>query len=282
MNVFFDIRSIQDFLGERRKNHIRTGLVPTMGALHDGHLSLIEASQRENDLTVCSIFVNPVQFNNPEDLKKYPRDLEKDIEKLKMLKVQAVFCPPEDVMYPEPPLLTTSMGTLDEVMEGKFRPGHFNGVRIIVAKLFNIIRPDRSYFGQKDLQQFIVIKKLNEILNFGIELKCVETVREGNGLAMSSRNRLLTEDQKVSAALIHRTLREAKANLLSGTSVEEVVAEVTKSFEAYDADIRLEYFEVVDTDTLQNVVRILRPEKCALCIAAYVGKVRLIDNISLI
>ena len=178
MDTFTDIHSLQSYLSPFRKKSFGIGLVPTMGALHNGHLALIKQSLLENEITACSIFVNPIQFNRKEDLNSYPRVLDKDLKLLDDLGCDVVFLPVESDMYPKEPILSTEMGYMDNIMEGKHRPGHFNGVRLIVLKLLNIIRPDCAYFGKKDLQQFTIIKTMAEILNIGTEIKGVDTIRE--------------------------------------------------------------------------------------------------------
>jgi pantoate--beta-alanine ligase len=254
------------------------GFVPTMGALHIGHLSLIEASRLANDLTVCSIFVNPIQFNNPDDLARYPRTLEADCVMLDIARCDVVFAPSAEEMYAEKPVLKFDFGDLERVMEGKFRPGHFNGVGIVVAKLFNIVQPERTYFGQKDLQQVAVIRRMMIDLGFQIELNVCPTLREADGLAMSSRNRNLTPDERQTASHIYKGLCTAKEALVSGKTTAEV-QEVMAAHFAEQPAFRLEYFEIVHAHTLQAVEAVQPVGETALCIAAYLGKVRLIDNV---
>ena len=257
---------------------ITIGLVPTMGALHNGHLELVKRSVAENTLTAVSIFVNPLQFNNPDDLTKYPRTLKADCAMLETAGCDLVFAPSAEEMYAEPPILKMDFGNLEEVMEGAFRPGHFNGVGIVVARLFNIFQPDRAYFGQKDLQQTAVVRRLIEDLAFPVQLVVCATVREADGLAMSSRNRRLdTADRKL-APFIFRTLNEAKGQLVAGRSVETVQEFVREQF-AGESAFSLEYFEVADLTSLQPV-EVRQPQgQTALCVAANLGGVRLIDNV---
>src|ERR1043165_7630788 len=187
MEIFKEIQSLKAFLSQKR-NSVSIGLVPTMGALHAGHLSLIEASKRENQLTVCSIFVNPAQFNNAKDLEKYPRTLERDLGMLEKAGCDVVFAPDAKMMYEAEPMIKFDFGDLDKILEGEFRPGHFSGVALVVSKFFHIIKPTVAYFGQKDFQQFKVIEKLVKELKFDLQLKPMPIFRESDGLAMSSRN----------------------------------------------------------------------------------------------
>ncbi|GHB57840.1 pantoate--beta-alanine ligase [Persicitalea jodogahamensis] len=254
------------------------GLVPTMGALHDGHLELVKRSVHENALTVVSIFVNPLQFNNPDDLTKYPRTLDEDCAMLEAVGCDIVFAPSAEEMYANPPRLKLDFGDLERVMEGAFRPGHFNGVGIVVARLFNMVQPARAYFGQKDWQQVAVVRRLIEDLSFPIELVACPTVREADGLAMSSRNRRLSDHEREIAPLIHRTLQEAKHQLQSGISIQKVKQLVSGKF-ARQPEFALEYFEIADATTLQPLDALPPEGKTALCVAAQLGAVRLIDNV---
>lgn len=278
MQVFHTIADLRYYLLLQRLQGKSVGFVPTMGALHVGHLSLIEASRLANDLTVCSIFVNPIQFNNPDDLARYPRTLEADCVMLDIARCDVVFAPSAEEMYTEKPVLTFDFGDLERIMEGKFRPGHFNGVGIVVAKLFNIVHPERTYFGQKDLQQVAVIRRMMIDLGFQIELNVCPTLREADGLAMSSRNRNLTPDERQTAAHIYKGLCNAKEALVSGKTTAEVQEGMALHFAEQPA-FRLEYFEIVHAHTLQTVESIQPVGETALCIAAYLGKVRLIDNV---
>lgn len=277
MQVFHTIKSLQVFLKSERLAGKSVGLVPTMGALHNGHLSLIEASNQQNQLTVCSIFVNPTQFNNAQDLAVYPRTLDADCQMLESAGCNAVFAPSVDEMYPQLPNLKFDFGDLERVMEGKFRPGHFNGVGIVVSKLFNIIQPDHAYFGQKDLQQCAVINRLVKDLSFALTLNICPTQRESDGLAMSSRNRNLSTEQRNSAPEIYKSLQQAcdlLKNKKSGEETKQFVADYLSKVKGID----LEYFEISDFETLQPINQ-LSEDKTALCIAAFMGKTRLIDNV---
>ena len=278
MEVFTSIPSLKNFLLQQRLQNKSIGLVPTMGALHEGHISLIENAKTQNDIVVCSIFVNPTQFNNPEDLAKYPRTLEEDCAMLEKAGCSAVFAPSVEEMYPEKPTLTINFGLLETVMEGASRPGHFNGVGIVVSKLFNIVEPHHAYFGQKDLQQVTIVKRMVEDLSFNLELIICPTIREIDGLAMSSRNRRLSKEERSHAPIIYKILLDAQEKLHNGDTVEEVKESVQLEFHVL-AGFELDYFEVVNTKTLQPIHTIGREGTTALCIATYLGHVRLIDNV---
>ena len=256
------------------------GLVPTMGALHAGHLTLIEASRKQNNITVCSIFVNPTQFNNSSDLQKYPRTLDKDTLLLEKVECDVVFCPDSSEMYPELSLLKLDFGYLDKVMEGKFRPGHFSGVGLVVSKFFNIIEPDNAYFGQKDWQQFAVIRQLVRELNFKLTLHSVAIAREPDGLAMSSRNLRLVGQQRDNAISFYQALLLAKENLNNGKSIAEVKQLVAAKIQEYPG-ISLEYFEVADSKNLNLLESVKDSDQPIMCIAGFAGDVRLIDNMFL-
>lgn len=254
------------------------GFVPTMGALHEGHFSLVKAAIDENDLVICSIFVNPTQFNNSSDLTNYPNTLEKDLEALENLDCDIAFIPEVKTMYPQDSVLTFNFNKLEEVMEGAHRPGHFNGVALVVSKFFNIIRPNRAYFGQKDLQQFAVISQLAKDLSFPIELVCCETVRESDGLAMSSRNLRLTDIERKEAPLLKQVLDDIKSNVDSYKDVEFALEQGIASIED-NGNFELEYLEIADFTTLQPIGKLEDHSKLAVCVAAHIGQVRLIDNI---
>ncbi|MCE6988216.1 pantoate--beta-alanine ligase [Dyadobacter sp. CY323] len=278
MEVFTTIQHLRSFLDHQIELRKTIGLVPTMGALHEGHITLIEASNAENDITVCSIFVNPTQFNNPEDLLKYPRTLEQDLEILGKTGCSAVFAPSVEEMYPEKTVVKFDFGSLETVMEGASRPGHFNGVGIVVSKLFNIVNPHRAYFGQKDLQQVAVITRMVKDLSFSLQLVICPTVREDDGLAMSSRNRRLDAKERSVAPHINRILQSAKNELLAGESVENVVQTAKNEFDAIK-EFTLDYFEIVDLLSLQPIQKVGPAGINAICVAAFLGPVRLIDNV---
>jgi pantoate--beta-alanine ligase len=278
MEIFEEIKALKAFLGTRRDKHLSIGLVPTMGALHDGHLELIKASKAENQVTVCSIYVNPAQFNNPTDLQKYPRTIERDSELLQKAGCDVIFAPSNQEMYAQKSTLHFDFGSLDKVMEGKFRPGHFSGVALVVSKLFNIVQPNRAYFGQKDFQQYKIISKVVEELLFDLKLSSVPIVREQSGLAMSSRNQRLNAEEKTMATIFYQSLIRAKYLLLNGDSIEKVRNEIERKCGSIPG-VRLEYLELADTENL-NPTEIVS-SKSILLIAGYVGEVRLIDNLLL-
>ncbi|QHV99644.1 pantoate--beta-alanine ligase [Spirosoma endbachense] len=276
MNRFDTIVDLRRHLSTLRSSH-KIGLVPTMGALHEGHIRLVENAKHDNDLVVSTIFVNPVQFTNADDLARYPRTLETDAQKLEAAGCDFVFTPSVDEIYPESPTMRLNFGDLETLMEGAFRPGHFNGVGIVVGKLFNIIQPDRAYFGQKDLQQVAVVRRLIHDLSFPVELVRCPTIREADGLAMSSRNQNLTSDERVQAPAIFQALTLAHDLLIEGQSPAQAKAAVTGFFSGIP-NFRLEYVEVVNADTMQPVGEVLAPGQTAICLAAHLGRVRLIDN----
>lgn len=253
------------------------GLVPTMGALHQGHASLVERAVAENDVVVVSIFVNPTQFNDKNDLKNYPRTLEADCALLEKVGASVAFAPSVEEMYPEPDTREFSFAPLDTVMEGACRPGHFNGVAQIVSKLFYAVEPDRAYFGEKDFQQLAIIRKMVSDLGFKLQIVGCPIVREADGLAMSSRNTLLSAEERERALTISRTLFAsldfAKNNSLAATKefVENAINETP--------GLELEYYQIVDGDTLQEVSEWSDTNYAVGCIALFCGKIRLIDNI---
>lgn len=255
------------------------GLVPTMGALHQGHLSLVEKATSENEITVISIFVNPTQFNDPEDLKKYPRTLEADLALLEKANVDIVFAPTVEDVYPTKDTRTFSYPPLDEVMEGKARPGHFNGVCQIVSKLFTLTNPTRAYFGEKDFQQLAIIREMVRTYPFQIEIVGCPIMREKDGLAMSSRNMRLTPIQRTQALNISKTLFSAKEKVDTYTlpSLKVWVENEIESSEGLDLD----YFEIVDGNTLQPIENWQDASYIVGCITVFCGEVRLIDNITL-
>jgi pantoate--beta-alanine ligase len=270
-------------LQEEKSQGRRIGLVPTMGALHSGHLSLVEASMAETDLTVCSIFVNPTQFNNEEDLQKYPDTFEEDIRKLKIAGCDIVYAPPRKDLYENETKRITefSFGEFEQILEGKYRPGHFGGVALVVSKLFNIVSPDLTYFGQKDLQQYHLIRQLIRDLSYNIEIRCVPTVREEDGLAMSSRNLRIPVELRPLAATFYQCLIKGKEMLRNGESISSVKRKVKEIFTG-SAELRLEYFEMIDTSDFKIIDRIKDENETSLCIAGYLNNIRLIDNVNYI
>lgn len=254
------------------------GLVPTMGALHEGHLSLVRQASSENNVVVVSIFVNPTQFNDPVDLENYPRQLEADLDLLQSMQVSIAFTPAIREMYPEEDLRTFDLGGLDQLLEGAHRQGHFTGVAQIVSKLFDLIKPTRAYFGQKDFQQLVIIRRLVELLQMEIEIVPCPTVREQDGLAMSSRNMLLSDEERKAAPFIHQTLRLAREKKGSMTP-DEVRTWVVSHFQNQRL-MHLEYFDIVEDKGLESVSDWSQPVNKVGCIAVQFGGVRLIDNLN--
>jgi pantoate--beta-alanine ligase len=259
-----------------QNKQISVGLVPTMGALHEGHLDLVRNAKESSDMVLVSIFVNPTQFNNSEDFEKYPHTLDKDLELLDKIKTDYVFVPNIQVIYPHKPKVSMRFEGLDDILEGEFRPGHFNGVGIVVLKLLNIVKPQKAYFGQKDLQQVAIIKQLVADLSMDVKIVTLPTVREKSGLAMSSRNLRLSPEEKESALVLFRSLIFARDELLKGKDWFGIRTEVTDRFKSQG--VELEYFEFVNTNTLEKLVKIESAVPSSVCTAAYVGQVRLIDN----
>lgn len=278
MKIIYTKEGIKQALAPHRQLGQTIGLVPTMGALHQGHLSLITSAKDTSDITVVSIFVNPTQFNNPADLELYPRTLERDVALLEAAGVEYVFVPEVEEMYPEPTVLKFDFGKLEYTLEGAFRRGHFNGVGIIVSKLFHVVHPTHVYFGQKDLQQVAVIKRLIRDLSFDLQIIVVPTLREGDGLAMSSRNALLSEEARSLAPFIYKSLSMAKDELLKGANWFEIKKQIEARYQA-EPRLRLEYFELVQSDTLEIADALNNLDTYAICAACYIGQVRLIDNL---
>ncbi|MGC9355562.1 MAG: pantoate--beta-alanine ligase, partial [Mariniphaga sp.] len=272
------IKELQEYLMELRNNS-SVGFVPTMGALHSGHLSLVNQAVRENSVVVVSIFVNPNQFNDADDLKRYPRNLEADLKLLEPTGCDLVFAPEAEEIYPEPDTRKFNFGQLEQVMEGKHRPGHFNGVAQVVSRLFEIVKPNKAYFGLKDFQQLAIINKLVKMLRLPVEIVPCPIIREESGLAMSSRNELLSAEERESASLIFKTLSRAK-NLIGTKSVRELENWVIETINK-NRFLNVEYFEIVDFENLQPVTSWRDKGKKIGCIAVFCGKVRLIDNIVL-
>lgn len=281
MLVFTDTFNLQKHISSFQKRNKSIGFVPTMGALHDGHLSLLKQSLENNDITIISIFVNPTQFNNFEDLEKYPRTLEADIKKIKSLnKNIIIFSPTISEIYPGKTVSSSfDFDGLENQMEGKHRPGHFDGVGTVVKKLFEITQPNRAYFGQKDFQQLQIVKKLVDKLNLNIEIIGCAIHREKNGLAMSSRNQRLSEKAKIEASIIYNTLKEAKEKFKT-KSANQTVKFVEKQFKNHP-NFKLEYFEIADEATLITCKRKSKTKKYRAFIAVFIEGIRLIDNLSL-
>lgn len=277
MELFKTIKELQQALAADRRSGLSIGFVPTMGALHEGHLSLVKRAGQENDRVVVSIFVNPTQFNDPNDLRNYPRTLDADLALLSSCPCDYVFAPEPDEVYPEPDRRKFDFGSLETVMEGHFRPGHFNGVAQVVSKLFAIVLPQRAYFGRKDFQQYSIILKMCSMLNLAVEIVACEIIREADGLAMSSRNSLLTRDHRAAAPQIYRILQEALAEA-GPFSPEEVRQHVTEKINSI-ALLKIEYFDIVDEHSLESVSSWEQKGTKVGCIAVFAGAVRLIDNI---
>jgi pantoate--beta-alanine ligase len=261
-----------------RERGLTIGLVPTMGALHDGHGALMRRAREETGWVVVTIFVNPTQFSRPDDFEKYPRDLETDLAFCERHGVDVVFAPDAEEMYPSgAPVTSVDVADVGSRLEGEFRPGHFRGVAIVVAKLFNIVPADRAYFGEKDAQQLAVIRRMAADLNFPITIVPIPTVREPDGLAMSSRNRRLTPEQRRIAPVLYQALCEAQLLIRSGTRSPSAARQGALAVLSRTPEIRVEYLEVVDPATFQPVNTVTSDVRIAA--AAWVGDVRLIDNI---
>jgi len=280
MKIFTSIYDTKKALRQYIEKGKSIGFVPTMGALHRGHLDLMKKAKDENDILAVSIFVNPIQFNNKEDLIKYPRDLEKDKKMLELVGCDVLFNPSSNEMYPETVAEKYDFGHLENVMEGAFRPGHFNGVAVVVKRLFNIINPNKAYFGEKDFQQLAIIRKLVEKQKLPVQIIPCPTVRESDGLAMSSRNERLTKEERALAPFIFKALNVAKASM-NNMSPAEVKFRLKNQFADYP-QFRLEYFEIADDKDLQPVSSWTEALGVRGFIAAYLGNVRLIDNIRFI
>jgi len=277
MKIVHTIAELKAHLDDYKAAGQEIGLVPTMGALHEGHIKLVERCVHENSVCVVSIFVNPTQFNDPNDLKTYPRTPEHDTELLHKAGCKYVFMPSAEEMYPEPDVRTFEFGPLETVMEGRFRPGHFNGVAQIVSKLFDAVMPDSAYFGEKDFQQLAIIRKMTRDLNYPIKIVPCPIVREKDGLAMSSRNRRLSSDEREKAPKIAELLFKS-ATFVDVKTISETHSFVCEGLES-DPTFRLEYFEIVDGDTLQPIKNWDESRHIVGCIAVFCGPVRLIDNI---
>lgn len=278
MKVFKKKAKLLSYLSACRQSK-SVGFVPTMGALHSGHLHLIEASKKECQITICTIFVNPTQFNNPDDFANYPNTLDADLEKLQKLNCDIVYAPSiNDVYAKSEKAKEFDFGTLANVMEGGFRPGHFNGMATIIEKFFNIISPTKAFFGQKDLQQLQIVTALVKQMNAPIEIISIPTTREKNGLAMSSRNKLLSQSAKNKATLIYNCLNYCLTN--KETGIENLKLHITHQF-GQQENLKLEYAEFVDLNTLLPINKWQAKNESAICIAAYIDGVRLIDNIIL-
>lgn len=279
MNIFKTKNELQTHL-KKHKQTKNIGFVPTMGALHQGHLSLIKKAKEENDLVVVSVFVNPTQFDNQEDLIKYPKNLEKDIALLKTVNCDVLFTPDVSEIYNTQITADSfNFGGIESEMEGKFRKGHFDGVGAIVKRLFEIVQPNKAYFGEKDFQQLQIIKKLVAITKLPVTIIPCAIFREEDGLAMSSRNIRLTEEQRKAAPFIYKTLKKAKKKF--GTkNAEEVTKWVQKKFKKHPV-LELEYFVIADEKSLKQITEKDKNNQARAFIAVYAGNIRLIDNLAL-
>jgi pantoate--beta-alanine ligase len=276
MQIVSSIPELRQAISFARRQSRVVGFVPTMGALHAGHCRLIETSVRETDLTVVSIFVNPSQFNDPADFEKYPRTLETDAALCESLGAAVIFAPSAKAMYPEPQQAVIDVARVSEHLEGPFRPGHFRGVATVVMKLFQIVQPDRAYFGEKDAQQLAVIRRMVADLNVPVEIIGVATVRDPDGLAMSSRNRRLTPAERSLAPLLYQALQLAAHRVTQGSRDPEPIKHEALAALARPG-IRVEYLEIVDPVFMEPVLHIEGPVRIA--IAAWLGATRLIDNV---
>ena len=273
MQVIQSIKELEKFRSSFGK-HEQLGLVPTMGALHKGHIALVEKAQQQTNQVMVTIFVNPLQFNDSKDFDKYPKQVEQDLTLLEKAGCNIVFIPDAKELYKEQPLLSFQFGYLEHLMEGHHRPGHFNGVAIVVSKLLNLIKPHQAFFGEKDLQQLRVIQCLVRDLSMPVQIVPCSTVREPDGLAMSSRNMRLSPNQRQRALLLHRSLLKAKEFLgkLPHSEIEQLIQ---KEFSSE----QLEYFSIVQKQSLETCSDSLQDKEVALCIAAFIDEIRLIDNI---
>lgn len=277
MTIFTTIQELQQALDKERENGASIGLVPTMGALHAGHLSLVSECIQKYDRCVVSVFVNPTQFNNAKDLETYPRTPENDFKLLEEAGCHYVFYPSVEELYPTPDTRQFDLGFVAETMEGAFRPGHFNGVAQVVSKLFMIVKPHGAFFGEKDFQQIAVIKKMVQLLSLPVEIHSCPIVRESNGLALSSRNQRLSPEEKEVAPTIYKTLKEStlwKSTLTPKQVIDKVVDTLS-----HTPHLKPEYYTIVDSSSLKPITQWSDSPLPIGCIACYCGEVRLIDNI---
>jgi pantoate--beta-alanine ligase len=277
MEVITKISAVKSAVEKQKSSEKSIGFVPTMGFLHDGHLSLVRESLRKTDCTVVSIFVNPAQFGPKEDLQKYPRDLERDSALLQELGVDLVFIPDNREMYPEGFKTYVEVTDLEDKFEGKSRPGHFRGVCTVVLKFFEIVNPDIAYFGQKDVQQAVIIKKMVRDLNLNVGVQVLPTVREKDGLALSSRNVYLTEDQRKAAPCLVKSLCEARRLIETGERSSHVIETAMKRLITAEALANLDYIAIVDLDNFEPLHKIKK--EALIAVAVYFDRVRLIDNV---
>lgn len=278
MIIIRTVRELQEAVEMHRSQGHSIGLVPTMGALHQGHLSLMNRARQDNEIVVASVFVNPTQFNNPDDLRTYPRTEEADCQAMESVGVDYAFIPTVEEIYPEPDTRVFDLGPVAEVMEGAMRPGHFNGVAQIVSKLFAWTLPTRAYFGEKDYQQIAVIRKMAELEGFNFDIVACPILRHEDGLAMSSRNVRLTPEQRGIAPMIRKVLLES-LELKDAKTVSEVKQFVKEKIDSVKG-LTTEYYEIVDSKTMQPIAEWADAETAVGCVTVYCGEVRLIDNIT--
>lgn len=269
------MRKVLDAATQKGK---KIGFVPTMGALHEGHLTLVKQAVSECDVTVVSVFVNPNQFNNPKDLERYPRNLDVDAKLLQSVNCELLFAPSVKEVYPEEDKRQFNFGELEQVMEGKFRPGHFNGVAQVVSRLFDMVKPHKAYFGLKDFQQLAIIRAMAKQLNSDVEVVACQIVRDPDGLAMSSRNSLLSVQQRKNAPVIAHTLFDS-CNFAKETAVEDVKKRVIATINKAE-ELEVEYFEIIDGNSLQAIDNWEDSNYIVGCIAVFAGEIRLIDNVT--
>jgi len=277
LKIFTTKAAVGQYLSQIKASGKTVGFVATMGALHQGHLSLIELAQQHNDVIICSVFVNPSQFNDPKDLEKYPRTIEADIKLLEQVNCDILFNPGVNEMYDDNEQWHLNIGETEHLLEGEFRPGHYQGVTQVVYKLFNIVKPDTAYFGQKDYQQFLIISKMVDMLNMPVELVMCPIKRESDGLAMSSRNIHLSADDRLHALVLSRTLNFIK-DKFDSHDIPALKKEAAQLINA-EPGVELDYFEIADGDTLHMATP--NSKKIVALVAAKVGKTRLIDNVML-
>jgi pantoate--beta-alanine ligase len=278
LNIFTTRQALNQYLEQSRASGKTIGFVPTMGALHQGHLSLIQQAKQDSSEVVCSIFVNPSQFNDPKDLEKYPRTIEADIKLLEGVKCDVLFNPPVSEIYDGNEQWHLNIGELEHLLEGKFRPGHYQGVTQVVYKLFNIVKPDTAFFGQKDYQQFLIISKMVELLKMPVKLVMCPIMRETDGLAMSSRNIHLTAEDRQHALILSKTLNWVKDNF-GRDNLHQLKTQAEEMINS-EPGVELDYFEIADGDTLHQAIK--DANSIVALVAAKVGKTRLIDNVLLV
>ena len=276
MLVLNKIEDVKQMIAEYKQQHKLIGFVPTMGALHQGHISLINQSKQHTDITVCSIFVNPTQFNNPEDLKHYPRTPEQDIKLLEEAGCDILYMPEVKDIYPENDTRKFNFGYLDTILEGSTRPGHFNGVGQVVSILLEGVKPDKAFFGSKDYQQVMVVKSLVKQLNLPVEIVACPILREPDGLAMSSRNTRLTAEERIIAGMVPDMMQQA--NKIVREQSIDAAKKFISDLVSKISIMKLDYFEVCDAETLESLSDYNPKNKAVSLIAVFVGKIRLIDN----